>query len=108
VLGGIISTNKNRSVNKIPILGDLPFVGQLFRSTNRQEQKTELVVFITPHVVREPGDAEPLRDYERQRLEVDPLKELDAPFAKPLDITPADLKRRRQEATQQGIPASPR
>jgi general secretion pathway protein D len=61
VLGGIISNQVNNTVNKIPILGDIPLIGQLFRSTSHDNQKTELLVFLTPHVVRSPADAEKLR-----------------------------------------------
>ena len=61
VLGGIINNQVNTTVNKIPILGDIPLFGQLFRSTSRDNQKTELLVFLTPHVVRDPADAARLR-----------------------------------------------
>lgn len=96
VLGGIISNDDKKNVNKIPILGDIPLLGQLFRNTTRSTSRTELVVFLTPHIVRETGDAEEIRSYERNRLQVDPLKRLDAPFARPLEITPEDLLNRRR------------
>jgi general secretion pathway protein D len=96
VLGGIISNDDKRNINKVPILGDIPLLGQLFRSTTRSTTRTELVVFLTPHIVRETGDAEEIRSYERNRLQVDPLKRLDAPFAHPLEITPDDLLNRRR------------
>jgi general secretion pathway protein D len=101
VLGGIISNDDKKNVFKVPILGDIPLLGQLFRNTTRSTTRTELVVFLTPHIVRETGDAEEIRSYERQRLQVDPLKRLDAPFARPLEITPDDLldRRRRLNST---------
>jgi len=84
VLGGIISNDEQKRVQKVPILGDIPFLGQLFRNTVKAKGRTELVVFLTPHVVRNPGDADKIVGYERQRLDVDPLK---APFlSKPLDL----------------------
>ena len=52
VIGGMIKTDKNVSVNKVPILGDLPGIGRLFRSKNTKEVQTELIIFITPHIVR--------------------------------------------------------
>ncbi|HEX5322384.1 MAG TPA: secretin N-terminal domain-containing protein [Capsulimonadaceae bacterium] len=61
VLGGIISNQLNTTVNKVPILGDIPLIGNLFRSTSHDNQKTELLVFLTPHVVHTPQDAEKLR-----------------------------------------------
>jgi type IV pilus assembly protein PilQ len=53
VLGGILETTKTSQANKIPILGDIPFLGYLFRSTQDVNNKTELLVFITPKILRE-------------------------------------------------------
>jgi general secretion pathway protein D len=108
VLGGIISNDDKRNINKVPILGDIPLLGNLFRSTTRTTTRTELVVFITPRIVREPEDAEAIRGYERGRMQVDPLKSLDAPFSRPLDITPDELfERRRPMPLQPRRPATP-
>ncbi|MBI3912141.1 MAG: hypothetical protein HY320_14575 [Armatimonadetes bacterium] len=85
VIGGIISDNRSRKVQKVPILGDLPLIGNLFRNTQRQKGRSELVVFLTPHVVREPGDADQLREFERGRLQVDPLN---LKLVQPLDAFP--------------------
>jgi general secretion pathway protein D len=56
-LGGLISENRNDSKNGIPVLGDLPWVGPIFRSTNRSVGRTELVVMLSPRVVRNSNDA---------------------------------------------------
>lgn len=61
VLGGIIQNTINDTINKVPILGDLPVLGNLFKSSNKQKGKTELLVFLTPHVIRTPDDARTLR-----------------------------------------------
>lgn len=53
VLGGIYENTKNRTVNKIPILGDLPGIGFLFRKTNVEDKKKELLIFITPKILDE-------------------------------------------------------
>ncbi|MCH9698323.1 MAG: type IV pilus secretin PilQ, partial [Gammaproteobacteria bacterium] len=53
VLGGIYENTKNRVVNKIPLLGDLPGIGFLFRKTNVTDDRTELLVFITPKILDE-------------------------------------------------------
>jgi type IV pilus assembly protein PilQ len=53
VLGGIYENTKSRTVNKIPILGDLPGIGFLFKKTNVQNDKKELLIFITPKVLDE-------------------------------------------------------
>ena len=53
VIGGMIKTDKNESVNKVPILGNLPGIGKLFQSKSIKESRTELIIFITPHIVKE-------------------------------------------------------
>ncbi|MGB0129536.1 MAG: type IV pilus secretin PilQ, partial [Rhodocyclaceae bacterium] len=51
VIGGIYTEEERTDVNKIPLLGELPYVGFLFKNTSKQRNKTELLVFITPKVV---------------------------------------------------------
>jgi type IV pilus assembly protein PilQ len=51
VLGGIYQQSENTSDSKVPLFGDLPVVGHLFKTTARSTQKTELLVFITPKIV---------------------------------------------------------
>jgi type IV pilus assembly protein PilQ len=51
VLGGIYQQSETNNVTKVPLLGDLPLVGYLFKSTARENNKTELLVFITPKIV---------------------------------------------------------
>jgi type IV pilus assembly protein PilQ len=53
VLGGILDTTKSRSANKVPFFGDIPVLGYLFRSTKDVNNKTELLIFITPKILRE-------------------------------------------------------
>ena len=55
VVGGLISTNNTEQVTKFPILGDIPILGFLFRSTFTQKNFTELLFFITPRVIRDPA-----------------------------------------------------
>jgi len=51
ILGGLISKGKTNTGNKVPLLGDLPGIGQLFRHDGEEFTRTELLVIITPHVV---------------------------------------------------------
>ncbi|MDG1204822.1 MAG: type IV pilus secretin PilQ family protein [Pseudomonadales bacterium] len=53
VLGGIFTVNTSESVTKTPFLGDLPYVGSLFRRNTRSDQKQELLIFITPRLIRD-------------------------------------------------------
>ncbi|MCQ4234263.1 type IV pilus secretin PilQ [Pseudomonas stutzeri] len=51
VIGGVFSNTQSRSVDKVPLLGDLPFLGRLFRRDTVTEEKSELLVFLTPRIV---------------------------------------------------------
>src|SRR5574343_670097 len=53
VLGGIFTQNDSDEVNKVPLLGDIPLLGNLFKNRVRYSNRTELLVFITPKVVTE-------------------------------------------------------
>lgn len=68
ILGGIIRSTVSSNVKKIPILGDIPLLGSLFRTTDKSKSKTELLVFLTPRVVRTPEDAAKLREKEQKEL----------------------------------------
>ncbi len=53
VIGGIYTQNINTTITKVPFFGDLPFVGVLFQNNSRFDNKTELLVFITPRIVED-------------------------------------------------------
>ncbi|MBI5254950.1 MAG: type IV pilus secretin PilQ [Burkholderiales bacterium] len=53
VIGGIFTQNERNDVTKVPLLGDVPVLGHLFRSTSKVSNKTELLIFITPKIVTE-------------------------------------------------------
>ncbi len=53
VIGGIFEQNDTTSVAKVPVLGDVPFLGNLFKSTTKDSSRTELLVFLTPRIVTE-------------------------------------------------------
>ncbi len=52
VIGGLLSQSASNSVDKAPFLGDIPILGSLFRSTSYRKNKTELVIVVTPYLVR--------------------------------------------------------
>jgi len=51
VIGGIFESQESNDVNQVPLLGDLPVLGHLFRSTTRSTDKRELLIFLTPRVL---------------------------------------------------------
>jgi len=65
VIGGMITESRADGVRKVPVLGDIPLLGQVFRDVARDGEKSELVLLITPHVFTTPEEAEAI---SRQRL----------------------------------------
>jgi len=53
VIGGIYSQTETSQTNKVPVLGDLPFVGFLFKQNLRTDNRNELLIFITPRILKE-------------------------------------------------------
>ncbi len=53
VIGGIYQQETRETNNRIPVLGEIPYLGWLFRNTQKQDDKTELLVFITPRIISE-------------------------------------------------------
>lgn len=56
VLGGLIDSNTQETISKTPFLGDLPLIGWLFRHKGTTEKKTNLLIFMTPHIIRSADD----------------------------------------------------
>lgn len=57
VIAGMIQEKESKTINKIPVLGDLPLVGALFRSTISSKSKSEMVIMITPKIITDTEDA---------------------------------------------------
>ncbi len=53
VLGGIYEQNTRNDVERVPFFGDLPFIGALFRSTHERSEKSELLIFVTPKILKQ-------------------------------------------------------
>jgi type IV pilus secretin PilQ/predicted competence protein len=66
VMGGLRKKEVNKQVNKVPLLGDLPLAGALFRFKGERTTNSELLVFVTPWIVEQPGLSEPERQAYRE------------------------------------------
>jgi len=53
VLGGILETERRDAERKVPWLGDIPVLGYLFKTTSKTDNKDELLIFVTPRILRE-------------------------------------------------------
>ena len=65
IIGGLMQNNKTESESKIPILGDIPLLGNLFKRKVKNNAKTELLIFLTPHIVETPSQLVALSEKER-------------------------------------------
>jgi len=68
VIGGLIQDQESETVSKVPFLGDIPGLGWLFKTTNKTRQKTNLMILLTPHIVKEGADLTRVTDEQRQRF----------------------------------------
>ncbi|MGA9177833.1 MAG: type II secretion system secretin GspD [Desulfobacterales bacterium] len=73
VIGGLIDDSFSETRYTVPCLGDIPLLGYLFKTTARGGDKTNLYVFITPHVVENPAEAKAILDSKKD--EIDKIKE---------------------------------
>ena len=109
IIGGLIATTDDKRVKKMPIMGDIPYLGALFRTTSTKRERKELLILLTPHVLANVQSAVPLRDPddvlreqldasgfkplikrgEMQKLMLDPLFPTNLPPRRELPATPA-------------------
>jgi general secretion pathway protein D len=67
VIGGLMQTTKADTVTKIPLLGDIPLLGNLFQRKQKSDSKSELIIFLTPHIVAAPSEMAALTTQQRER-----------------------------------------
>jgi general secretion pathway protein D len=67
VIGGLIQDQSSETVKKVPLLGDLPLIGNLFKHTYTDKSKTELLIFLTPYVAKEPQELTKISETEEKR-----------------------------------------
>ncbi len=73
VIGGLIDQALNASTSSVPCLGDIPGLGWLFRTTSRASDKTNLFIFVTPHIIENPDEAKKV--YQEKRDYIEKLQE---------------------------------
>jgi general secretion pathway protein D len=67
IIGGLMQTTKAETTTKIPFLGDIPLLGNLFSRKQKAEAKSELIIFLTPHIVAAPSELAALTTKQRDR-----------------------------------------
>ena len=68
VIGGIITSSEAVDERKVPYLGDVPYLGQLFRTDSTVKQRTELLIFLTPRIIYNDSDFELVKQVEADRM----------------------------------------
>jgi len=66
VIGGLIQDSEQETVSKVPLLGDIPLLGWFFKSKNKTRSKTNLVILLTPHIVKDAADLAEMTRIQRQ------------------------------------------
>ena len=85
VIGGMMEDNNTETVTKIPILGDIPILGAPFRRTIKSKSKTELLIFLTPHVVEGSSELRDISVSEKDKTELAPKAFTDKQIDKYID-----------------------
>ena len=73
VIGGLIGDDTTHIDYQVPCLGSIPLVGWFFRSTSKRREKTNLFVFLTPHIIQNPTEAEKV--YHEKKDQIERIKE---------------------------------
>jgi general secretion pathway protein D len=72
IIGGLMRTQKTEGESKIPFLGDIPGLGFMFKRKVQGDSKTELLIFLTPHIVKQPIELAGLSTIERRSIQLAP------------------------------------
>jgi general secretion pathway protein D len=67
IVGGLIQDSKSTTDTKIPLLGDIPLLGNLFKRHQKNDSKSELIIFLTPHIIQNPTELAALSAREREK-----------------------------------------
>jgi len=68
VIGGLITKSQTKTHRSVPVLGDIPLLGNLFRYDGTSENRTELLIIMTPHIVKSQADAEAIKRIEAAKM----------------------------------------
>jgi general secretion pathway protein D len=72
VIGGLMEDRVTQTINKVPLLGDIPIFGHAFKRTQTNKSKTELLIFLTPHVAADPNALEQMSEKELEGAKLVP------------------------------------
>ncbi|MDD5762403.1 MAG: type II secretion system protein GspD, partial [bacterium] len=70
VIGGMMQETFSTSESQVPLLGDIPLLGNLFKYRSVSRKKTNLLIFLTPHVIKEPKDLTKASEKQRKKMDM--------------------------------------
>ncbi len=82
VLGGLVQDDEQINVSKVPVLGDIPIAGKLFQSKGKTRNKTNLMVFLRPTIIRTAADARPLTQDRLNQSRLEDMNQSGRTFSK--------------------------
>jgi type II secretion system protein D len=100
IIGGLIKGTKTDQETKVPVVGDIPLLGNLFRSTTKRSTKTELLIIITPHVMRAVEDSRKLSEKMRDETGIMDDSIRANPLMQGLQVKPSDAPVKELSPTQ--------
>jgi general secretion pathway protein D len=75
VIGGLIENRMDRGKTQTPCLGSIPGLGWLFKSTSDRDEKTNLLVFLTPHIIENPEESQGLYEQKKGDINKEVIRE---------------------------------
>jgi general secretion pathway protein D len=107
VIGGLISNAVEKRESKVPLLGDIPFLGRLFRADAVKDEKVNLIIFLTPHVIRSRSDLANISVDRQKRFEESLDSFSDMPTDKYRDKVPEEGELEDGNAPRDRFPGWP-
>lgn len=107
VIGGLIEERETEAVYKVPLLGDIPVLGWLFKTRTREKKKTNLVILLTPHIVRDAADITNLTNEVNKRRRRFLDEATGGRYREPFYIEPLMLPESQEDEGEVGTPGNP-
>jgi len=103
VIGGLITTRNEKTTSKVPLIGDVPLVGLLFRADTDRQIKNELLIVLTPRIVRSIQDARRLSIEERDKADIMPERAKESPLFEGLRVVKPTEAKEGEDGAEFGV-----